>query len=65
VTFTINGLVERPTTWSWDEIHALPPSTYNGDIHCVTTWSKLGMTFTGCRSTRCSISPARFRPRPT
>ena len=22
-------------------------STYNGDIHCVTTWSKLGMTWTG------------------
>ena len=46
-TFTIDGLVERPTTWTWDEIHALPPSTYQGDIHCVTTWSKLGMTFTG------------------
>jgi len=46
-TFAIEGLVERPVTWSWDEIHALPPSTYSGDIHCVTTWSKLGMTFTG------------------
>jgi DMSO/TMAO reductase YedYZ molybdopterin-dependent catalytic subunit len=46
-TFTVDGLVERPTTWTWDEIHALPPSTYEGDIHCVTTWSKLGMTFTG------------------
>jgi DMSO/TMAO reductase YedYZ molybdopterin-dependent catalytic subunit len=46
-TFSVGGLVERPTTWSWDEIHALPPSTYDGDIHCVTTWSKLGMSFTG------------------
>ena len=46
-TFGIDGLVDRPTTWTWDEIHALPPSTYEGDIHCVTTWSKLGMTFTG------------------
>ena len=36
-----------PTTWTWDEIHALPPSTYDGDIHCVTTWSKLGVTFAG------------------
>ena len=44
-TFTVDGLVEQPTTWTWDEIHALPPSTYDGDIHCVTTWSKLGMTF--------------------
>ena len=41
------GLVERPTTWTWDEIHALPPSTYEGDIHCVTTWSKLGVSFGG------------------
>jgi len=46
-TFTVEGDVERPTTWTWDEIHALAPSTYEGDIHCVTTWSKLGMTFTG------------------
>ena len=23
------------------------PSSFAGDIHCVTTWSKLGMTWTG------------------
>src|SRR5256886_6236210 len=46
-TFSLEGLVERPTTWTWDEIRALPPSTYAGDIHCVTTWSKLGVTFDG------------------
>jgi DMSO/TMAO reductase YedYZ molybdopterin-dependent catalytic subunit len=46
-TFRVEGLVEAPTTWTWDQIHALPGSTYAGDIHCVTTWSKLGMTFTG------------------
>jgi DMSO/TMAO reductase YedYZ molybdopterin-dependent catalytic subunit len=46
-TFSVEGLVERPTTWTWDEIRALPPSSYNGDIHCVTTWSKLGVTFAG------------------
>jgi len=46
-TFSIEGLVERPTTWTWDEIHALPPSTYDGAIHCVTTWSKFDMTFDG------------------
>jgi DMSO/TMAO reductase YedYZ molybdopterin-dependent catalytic subunit len=46
-TFGIEGLVERPTTWTWDEIHALPPSRYDGDIHCVTTWSKLGMQWSG------------------
>jgi DMSO/TMAO reductase YedYZ molybdopterin-dependent catalytic subunit len=46
-SFRVDGLVERPVSWTWDEIHALPPSTYAGDIHCVTTWSKLGMAFTG------------------
>ena len=45
--FKVEGLVERSMTWTWDEIHELPPATYNGDIHCVTGWSKFGMTFTG------------------
>ena len=46
-TFTIEGLVEQVSTWTWDEIHALPPSTFHGDIHCVTTWSKFDTTFAG------------------
>ncbi|HJV09842.1 MAG TPA: sulfite oxidase-like oxidoreductase [Acidimicrobiales bacterium] len=46
-TFTVDGLVERPTTWSWDEIHALPASTYEGPIHCVTTWTRFATTFAG------------------
>jgi DMSO/TMAO reductase YedYZ molybdopterin-dependent catalytic subunit len=46
-TLSVDGLVEQPTTWSWDEIHALPESTYDGAIHCVTTWSKFGMSWAG------------------
>jgi DMSO/TMAO reductase YedYZ molybdopterin-dependent catalytic subunit len=46
-TFSIEGLVQRPTTWTWDEIRALAPSSFDGDIHCVTTWSKLGVSFAG------------------
>jgi DMSO/TMAO reductase YedYZ molybdopterin-dependent catalytic subunit len=46
-TFVVDGLVEQPTTWTWDEIHTLPPSTYDGDIHCVTSWSKLAMSWSG------------------
>ena len=46
-TFSVDGLVERPTLWTWDEIHALPRSTYEGPIHCVTTWSKFGTHFAG------------------
>ncbi len=46
-TFAVDGLVEHPTTWTWDELHALPESTYEGAIHCVTTWSKFDMTWRG------------------
>jgi DMSO/TMAO reductase YedYZ molybdopterin-dependent catalytic subunit len=45
--FSMDGLVENPTSWTWDEAHALPQSKYEGDIHCVTTWSKLGTWFEG------------------
>ena len=46
-TFRIEGAVGTPTTWTWDELHALPESTYEGAIHCVTTWSKFDMTWKG------------------
>ena len=46
-TFTIDGLVDRSFVWTWDEIRALPVSSYEGGIHCVTAWSKFGMSFTG------------------
>jgi DMSO/TMAO reductase YedYZ molybdopterin-dependent catalytic subunit len=44
---TVDGLVEQPTTWTWDDVHGLPDSSYVGDIHCVTTWSKLDVAFRG------------------
>jgi DMSO/TMAO reductase YedYZ molybdopterin-dependent catalytic subunit len=43
----VDGEVERSRTWSWAELRRLPPDTYQGDIHCVTTWSKLGTSFGG------------------
>ena len=46
-SFHVEGLVENKVQWTWDEIHALPESDYSGDIHCVTTWSKLGVNFSG------------------
>ena len=46
-TMTVDGLVDNPHTWTWRDLQALPPSTYEGDIHCVTTWSKLGTSFGG------------------
>ena len=29
-TFAVEGLVRRPVTWSWEEIHALPAASYDG-----------------------------------
>ena len=46
-TITVDGLVEQPHDLVWRETHALPASTYFGDIHCVTTWSKFDTTFAG------------------
>ncbi len=46
-TLGLDGLVDQPTTWTWDELHQLPGSTYRGDIHCVTTWSKFDVAFAG------------------
>jgi len=46
-SFTLEGLVAKPRTWSWEEAHGLPGSTFAGDIHCVTRWSKLGTSFAG------------------
>jgi DMSO/TMAO reductase YedYZ molybdopterin-dependent catalytic subunit len=46
-TFRVEGLVATPVTWGWDELHALAPASYSGAIHCVTTWSKLAISFAG------------------
>jgi DMSO/TMAO reductase YedYZ molybdopterin-dependent catalytic subunit len=46
-TMTVDGLVEREHTWTWRELHEVPQSEYRGDIHCVTTWSKLDTSFGG------------------
>ncbi len=46
-TFSVEGLVRQPVTWTWSEIHSLPPATFEGDIHCVTTWSKFDVSFRG------------------
>ena len=45
--FQVDGLVARPREWTWAEIHGLPRSTFRGDIHCVTRWSKLDTSFAG------------------
>ncbi|HEX6475490.1 MAG TPA: sulfite oxidase-like oxidoreductase [Candidatus Limnocylindria bacterium] len=46
-SFTIDGLVGTPVTWSWDEFQALPRQDWTVDISCVTKWTKLDMQWTG------------------
>lgn len=61
-TFRVDGLVAAPRTWDWDEAHTLPASAYEGDIHCVTSWSKFGVRFGVCPWTRSWTRYARTRP---
>ena len=46
-SLTVDGLVETRRTWTFRDVQALPASRYDGDIHCVTTWSKLATSFGG------------------
>ena len=46
-TFTIEGLVQQPVSWSWDQFLKLPSKTYVVDISCVTHWTRLDMTWKG------------------
>ena len=46
-TFAISGAVDKPVSWTWDELLALPAETPTVDIHCVTKWSKLDTTWKG------------------
>ena len=43
----IAGLVHQPRSWSAADLLELPQSTLVTDIHCVTRWSILDMTFSG------------------
>ena len=46
-SFSITTESGAVTTWSWDELMALPIEDVHTDIHCVTRWSKLGTTWRG------------------
>jgi len=46
-SFRIDGEIDAPLSWTWDELMALPQETFTVDIHCVTKWTKLDTTWTG------------------
>ncbi len=46
-TFRVGGAVDRPVSWTGEELLALPAETPTVDIHCVTKWSKLDTMWKG------------------
>ena len=46
-TFTITTEKAVVHRWSWEEFLALPQEEIATDIHCVTSWSKLGTSWRG------------------
>ena len=45
--FRVDGEVEQPARWSWQEFQALPREDITVDIHCVTSWSKFDTSWSG------------------
>lgn len=46
-TFALDGLVEAPVKWTWEQFDTLPHQSFKKDIHCVTKWSKLDTNWEG------------------
>jgi len=44
-SFTLEGLVKSPMSWTWEEFRRLPSQTFTVDISCVTKWTKLDTTW--------------------
>jgi DMSO/TMAO reductase YedYZ molybdopterin-dependent catalytic subunit len=45
--FTLSHGPRPLASWSWEEFNALPQTRWQGDIHCVTTWSKFDTQWEG------------------
>ncbi|WP_308636742.1 molybdopterin-dependent oxidoreductase [Paenibacillus silvisoli] len=48
-SFVIDGLVEKPLQWNWEQFVALKRQVQVSDFHCVTGWSVLGNTWEGIK----------------
>ena len=46
-SFSVTTEDGESRSWTWAELLALPSETPTVDIHCVTSWSKLGTTWRG------------------
>ncbi len=61
--FRVDGLVEQPMRWSWDEFNQLPRSQITMDLHCVTRWSKVDTLWEGV-SVRALVDRGLIQPLP-
>ncbi|MFF7869461.1 molybdopterin-dependent oxidoreductase [Streptomyces qaidamensis] len=58
---TVDGLVDRPTTYTLDDLRALPQTRMVRDVQCVTGWRVPDTPFEGVRLSRL-LDAARVRP---
>lgn len=61
--FSLEGEIDAPKRWTWDEFQALPRETITKDIHCVTHWSKLDTirSVEERRERKTTVPPGRSR----
>jgi DMSO/TMAO reductase YedYZ molybdopterin-dependent catalytic subunit len=60
-TLTLDGLVEKPVTLTWQDFLALPQIERVLDFHCVTTWSRFDLRLKGVEfKTVCAL----VKPKP-
>jgi DMSO/TMAO reductase YedYZ molybdopterin-dependent catalytic subunit len=59
--FKIDGLVEEPVKFNWQEFVALPQSEVTSDFHCVTRWSRLDNHWKGALFTEV-LNKVRVKP---
>jgi DMSO/TMAO reductase YedYZ molybdopterin-dependent catalytic subunit len=57
----IDGLVESPMRWTWEEFSRQPVTRLTSDIHCVTAWSRFDNRWEGVAA-RQVISAVRPKP---
>ena len=46
-SFLVDGAVDEPVSWPWEEFLELPTEAVTVDIHCVTKWSKFDTRWRG------------------
>jgi DMSO/TMAO reductase YedYZ molybdopterin-dependent catalytic subunit len=61
---SVDGAVENPYVLDWDALKAEQQTAWTGDIHCVTRWSKFGMSWRGVSVDRL-LERASLKPEAT